>query len=437
MPTHLSSPSPLVRAQSPALSAEQSDALARIEHARGGLFLVTGRAGTGKSTLLRELAARWEGRCAVAAPTGLAAVQIGGQTIHSLFGLPLGPLAERDEGIRRYSRGHPKARLMRGMQALIIDEVSMVRADVLDAIDWSLRMNCEIDRPFAGKTVAAFGDVWQLEPVVEGGGDAEMLADRYPSPFFFDSRAFREADVEALVLDEVHRQSDPDLLWALERVRLGDPDGLSLFNERVGADVPEAGRVSLTATNRRSHAKNLAALARLPSPAKSYQGTVEGDFGAKLPTDLVLTLKPGAQVMFAMNGPLWQNGTVGQVAACGAESVTVEVHGSRAEVAPVTWEKVRYTWDSAKGRIGRELVGSFTQLPLRLGWAVTVHKAQGLTLDRVEVDFDTDAFAHGQAYVALSRCRSLSGLRLTRALRPGDLVVDERVWEFQRRLAPG
>jgi ATP-dependent exoDNAse (exonuclease V) alpha subunit len=416
------------------LCGEQASAIEQLDGGRGAFFFVTGKAGTGKSTVLRTLAERWADECVVVAPTGLAAVQVGGQTVHSLFGLPLGPIAERDEQIRTYRRGHPKRRVLERARAVIIDEVSMVRADILDAVDWSLRTNCEPDLPFGGKTIVAFGDLWQLEPVVEEGGAAQMLCERYASPFFFDSTSFRSADVEAIVLAEVHRQTDAELLWALDRVREGHPDGLDFFNQRVGAPVPEDGRVSLTATNARANAVNTAALARLPGTSRGYQAVVTGEFGAQFPTDTTLVLKPGAQVMFAKNGAEWQNGELGRVVACGSSSVHVEAAGRTHEVEPVMWEKLRYTWDSAAGRIGREVVGTFCQLPLRPAWATTVHKAQGLTLDRLCVDFDVGAFAHGQAYVALSRCRSVEGLTLTRALTPADLVVDEAVVRFSSRM---
>lgn len=418
------------------LAPEQSSAIERIGHGGGSVFFVTGRAGTGKSTILRHLAAKWAGQCAVVAPTGLAALHVGGQTIHSLFGLPLGPIAEYDPGVRVYSRGHPRSRVLRNTKALIVDEVSMVRADVLDAMDWSLRQNCDSEEPFAGKTVVLFGDPWQLEPIVEPGATTEMLRDRFASPFFFDSQAFKMAVKHVFELQHVHRQTEPEYLWALDRVRVGDPDGLDFFNERVGADVPHRGRVTLTSTNRHSDALNQQALAALPGVGQLYRATPTGDFGDQIPVDRELKLKEGAQVMFAQNGPNWRNGTMGTVTSCREDGAEVATDSVTFFVPPATWERYRYVWDSHRARIEREVVGTFTQLPLRLAWAMTVHKAQGQTLDRAIVDLDAGGFAHGMTYVALSRCRSIAGLSLANRLTASDLFVHESVARFMSRLSP-
>lgn len=416
------------------LTGEQQGVLTELALDSARLFFVTGRAGTGKSTILQQLAQKWNGQCAVVAPTGLAALQVGGQTIHSFFGLPHGPISEGDEQIRVYPRGHPKARLLRNLRALIIDEVSMVRADILDAMDWSLRKNCERDAPFAGKTVVLFGDPWQLEPVVESGGSAEMLRERYASPFFFDAHAFRESSKHTFLLEQVHRQSDPEFLWALDRLRTGHRDCLDYFNLRVGLPDLDQDTVTLTSTNRHANAINSAALGRLPGAGLQYRGVFSGDFGDALPVDLHLELKPGAQVMLAMNGPNWSNGTLGKVVDCYPDGVEVATKSGAHLVPPATWEKIRYRWNTEAKRIERERVGSFTQVPIRLAWAMTVHKSQGQTLDKARVDLDVGAFAHGQAYVALSRCRSIEGLTLVNPLTAEDLVVNESVARFYESL---
>ncbi|MCW5938518.1 MAG: AAA family ATPase [Fimbriimonadaceae bacterium] len=397
----------------------------------GSMVFVTGEAGTGKSVLLAEFVRRTAGSTVVVAPTGLAAVQVGGQTLHSFFGLPLGPIPASSDEIRVYRPGHPKQRLMRAMTNLVIDEVSMVRADVLDAVDLSLRLNRGSKEPFGGVRVAAFGDLWQLEPVVETGADQEMLADRYSSPFFFDSEAARKVSLDVVKLQQPFRQQDPEYLWALNHLRRGSTADLDYFNERVHAKL-DGPPVVLTATNRRAVEINQRQLAMLPGALRHYQAEMTGKFGPQFPVDPSLGLKIGAQVMFARNGTEWANGTLGQVVALEETGVQVQTESGTHLVEPVKWENVRHIYDSGSGRIEREIMGELSQLPLRLAWAMTVHKAQGLTLDRVFLDLDIRGFAHGQAYVALSRCRSIQGLSLKRALQPEDVVVNERVSEFER-----
>ncbi len=426
---------PLARvAPTPPLSQEQHAVLHRLETAMPGAFVfVTGEAGTGKSTLLREFVTGTRLRTVVLAPTGLAAIQVGGQTVHSFFNFPLGPLAQDPDAIPQFRSGGAKRRLIERLDCLVLDEVSMVRADVLDAIDYSLRRNRERDEAFGGCRVVAFGDVWQLEPVVQGGADAEMIQDRFASPFFFDAEVVRRTGLHVEHLATVHRQSDPHLLFALNKLRRGDASELSVFNDRVGAAIEGEGTVTLTATNARADAINAQRLAALPGPGQLFKGEVEGSFGEAFPADRLLRLKVGAQVMFVKNGKEWANGTIGRVEGVEEGEVRVALAGGEVVTVGVEkWEKTRYTWDGAASRIGKEVVGSYVQLPLRLAWAVTVHKSQGLTLDRVVVEMDRRAFAHGQVYVALSRCRSLEGLSLVRRIDPSDLVVNPRVGEFER-----
>lgn len=399
----------------------------------GRCIFVTGKAGTGKSTVLREFVETTSMRTVVLAPTGLAAIQVGGQTIHSFFLFHLGPLENDPERIAIFRKGGPKHRIVKNLDCIIIDEISMVRADVMDAIDYSLRINCGVDEPFGGKTILAFGDLWQLEPVVAGQAEMEMLAHRYASPFFFDADCVRQTSLDVIQLSTVHRQSeDQEFLWALNALRRGDTSEIDFFNARVGADLGDDSVVTLTATNARANAINLARLSELPGAVHTFQGTTEGDFGKDFPADPHLQLKVGAQVMFVKNGQKWVNGSLGRVLGIEPDLVVVGLEGGETvAVERETWDKTRYTWDRVHHRISGEPAGTYVQFPLRLAWAVTIHKSQGLTFNRVIVDMDQRGFAHGQVYVALSRCRTIAGVSLRRALRPEDAVVHPRIWEFE------
>ena len=417
------------------LGPEQEAALRELEQGRPGRFVyITGRAGTGKSTLLREFVAGTRLNTIVLAPTGLAAIQVGGQTIHSFFLFPFGPLTNNTEDIPKFKRGHPRNRLINRLDCIVIDEVSMVRADILDAIDYSLRINTECDKPFGGKTIIAFGDIRQLEPVVQEGADRQMIEERFSSAFFFDSLVLKETGIDIWQLETVYRQRDQEYLWALEKLRMGNVTELGYFNERVGQKLQSRNTVNLTATNARADSINMKHLAQLSGVPRIYRGETEGKFERDFPADPILSLKPGAQVMFVKNGKEWSNGTIGQVVQLEEGEVTVELEsGGRVQVSREKWEKTRYTWDSYNSKIEKEVIGQYMQLPLRLAWAVTIHKSQGLTLESAIVDLDRPAFAHGQVYVALSRCRTIEGLSLVRAIKPEDIVVNERVAEFESK----
>ena len=423
------------------LSDDQAGALASIPDmpTYGRCIFVTGRAGTGKSTVLRRFVETTTLRTVVLAPTGLAAVQVGGQTIHSFFNFPLGPLQPGPDTVPLFKKGQAKRRLIEALECVVIDEVSMVRADVMDAIDYSLRTNRDRPgEPFGGATVLCFGDLMQLEPVVQAGADDEMMADVYESPFFFDSKVVRETSLDVYELTTVHRQKeDEEYLWALNRLRDGHTDELEVFNARVGADLGGHGVVTLTATNARAASINLQNLARLPGRTTVYKAEVEGTFGRETPTEERLALKPGAQVMFVKNGRGWVNGSLGEVLETGEDGVRVRLfEGSEHWVERETWDRKRYTWDRYSERISSETVGSFTQIPLRLAWALTVHKSQGLTLEKVRLDLDRPAFSHGQTYVALSRCRTLAGLSLVRPIQARDVIVAERALTFAGQARP-
>lgn len=424
------------------LDQEQDQALELLESKEwpSPILLITGRAGTGKSTLLRHFRDHTRRKAVVVAPTGIAAINVGGQTIHSLFGLPPIPLNLRDERIAKYSPMSLRGRLLSQVEVVIVDEVSMVRADLFDAMDYSLRIHSrDPSLPFGGKKVALFGDPLQLEPVMGSDAEQRLIEEHYGSPFFFDSRVSQTVGISSFVLRKVHRQSeDSVLLAALDDLRRGRiAEVLDVFNSRVltHGDRPE-GAVVLTSTRAAAEQINLRCLANLPWPEKVYEGCIQGRFEPKdLPADLRLVLRKGAQVMFTKNGEQWVNGTIGRVVGLHSDQVVVEVEGQGCLVAqPEMWERMEYHWDARERKITANVIGTYTQFPLRHAWALTIHKAQGLTFDRVVVDLGRGAFAHGQAYVALSRCRTLAGLHLVRPLRVQDSLIHDAVLQFQREI---
>jgi ATP-dependent DNA helicase PIF1 len=415
-------------------TAEWTSAVDHVRSGDGHLF-VTGRAGSGKSTLLRALPELVAEPMVVLAPTGLAAVNVGGQTIHSFFGLP--PRLIRGEDIRRSRNGA----LMRKLRLLVIDEVSMVRSDLMWAIDQSLRLNRGRPRePFGGVRLIMFGDLNQLPPVVQEAEVVEHLESSYGGPFFFNVAAMSEGEGTRLIeLDRIYRQSDPTLIEALNRIRDGNVtvEDLARLNERVAPirTLAEGDPyVILTPTNAAANRINAAFLAALPGMEQAYTAEVSGEFGQGAhPTEASLVLKAGAKVILLRNDSerRWVNGTIARVTRLEEGSVHVEIAGREHEVEPVSWEARRYAYDTTAQQVVETVAGTFKQLPLRLAWALTIHKSQGLTLDRVYIDLGRGTFAHGQTYVALSRCRTLEGLSLARPLRPADIIFDKAVLGYR------
>jgi len=411
-----------------------------LREGEGHLF-VTGRAGTGKSTLLKCLKDLLAGEMVIVAPTGLAAVNVGGQTIHSFFGLP--PRLLRRDDIPRRSRNR---RIMRELEFLVIDEVSMVRSDVMWAIDQTLRVNRQRSRePFGGVRLAMFGDLHQLPPVIDEGEVATHLETEHGGPFFFDLAALREGHGTSLIeLTQVFRQRDEALLNVLNKVRDGEAgeEDLVLLNgcvHRIRTLREGEPYVILTPTNAAARRINTAYLEALTGEAKTYEAEVKGEFSlAAHPTEAALTLKSGAKVMLLRNDPdrRWVNGTIARVARLEDDSVWVEVDGAEHAVERAEWENRRYAFDKGEEKIVATIAGTFKQFPLRLAWALTIHKSQGLTLDKVYIDLGRGTFAHGQAYVALSRCRTLEGLALARPLRPSDILFDPEVLDYRRLFEP-
>ena len=417
----------------PELTDEQLAVFDEIETTMDAIF-VTGRAGTGKSTLLSHLAANTSKRIAICAPTGVAALNVGGQTIHSLFRLPIGVIAD-------HPLPHPPElrRVLGAIETLVIDEVSMANADLIDAVDRTLREARRSSLPFGGVQVVLFGDPYQLAPVPPSDPhERAYFADRYRSPWFFDAHVWERMPITVRQLSTIHRQRDPEFAAMLTAVRHGTvtQEIADALNGAGARPVPPGeDAITLASTNATVSAINARGLASLRGPVARNMAEVAGEFGrGTYPADEILELKVGARVMFLRNDTSgdarWVNGTMGVVVELG-ETVKVEVDGGDVhEVEPATWEKFRYEYSPISRELKREVVAEFTQFPLRLAWAVTIHKSQGQTFDRALIDLGSGAFAPGQTYVALSRLRTLEGLHLSRPLRPRDVIVDPHVRRF-------
>ena len=438
------------------LSSEQRDLFEYIESTENHVF-VTGRAGTGKSTLLSHLTANSEKSFAVCAPTGVAALNVGGVTIHSLFTFPFGLLGEVDLG-RHMSRRTRD--VLKALDMLVIDEVSMVSSDMMDAIDRSLRIaRGRRKEAFGGAQVVMFGDPYQLAPVPPNDPqERAYMAENYQSGWFFDAHCWREADLEIFELGEIFRQTDGDFKEVLNAIRDGSvtQDMLETLNQAGNRFPSHPDVIRLATINETVNQVNRERMTLIGSEPKTFNAKYSEDaakiFGRALPAETNLELKVGAQVMFIKNddssmmksptgGSIrrWVNGTIGKVVSMSkAGTVIVDVDGEELEVGPATWEKVRYDveseFDEATGKVKEVLVpvtlAEFKQIPLRLAWAVTIHKSQGQTYDEVQIDMGRGAFSPGQTYVALSRVRSLAGLYLTRAIQMRDVMVDQDVVRF-------
>jgi hypothetical protein len=421
------------------VSADFARALELIEGGDEHVF-VTGRAGTGKSTLLHLLVEETPRRLAVVAPTGLAAINVGGQTIHSFFRLPPRFVDVRELRALRHTG------VMKAIDLLVIDEVSMVRADLMDGIDMTLRLNRRSDEPFGGVQLALFGDLWQLPPVVREPELKEYFEAAHGGPWFFQAHVWQQCSGRFVELGRIYRQQDdPGFMRILQAVRDGEPDEevLGALNDRViGKQALDQadGYIVLTGTNAAAARENGRRLSLLPGKVVNYAAEVTGRFDpGAFPTEPDLLLKVGARVMFLKNDPeqRWVNGSFGTVVQLADEGPTVQLaDGTNHLVKKTAWENIAYQYDRPGKQITREVVGSYRQLPLRLGWAITIHKSQGQTFDRVYVDLAGGAFSHGQVYVALSRCRSLAGLALARPLRASDVLLDFSVGDYRRVFSP-
>ncbi|WP_010204484.1 ATP-dependent DNA helicase [Salinibacterium sp. PAMC 21357] len=421
------------------LSPEQAAVFAAIETTSDNLF-VTGRAGTGKSTLLNHLSQNTSKQIVICAPTGVAALNVGGQTIHSLFRLPIGVIADHE-----LEQNPPLRKLLNTIETLVIDEVSMVNADLLDAIDRSLRQARQRkNEPFGGVQVVLFGDPYQLAPVPGDPDERAYFEDRYRSMWFFDALVWEQTDLTIYELTSIHRQHEGEFKYMLNAVRHnGVTAEIAERLNAVGArPAPNDGTITLATTNSAVTRINATELARLPGKVLTAKAEISGEFGGRsYPADDALDLKVGAQVMFLRNDTneggtqRWVNGSVGTVTKIAA-TVWVEVDGRDYEVKPAVWEKFKYSYSARTKALRKDVIAEFTQFPLRLAWAVTIHKSQGKTYDSAIVDLGSRSFAPGQTYVALSRISKLEGLYLSRPLRPSDIIVDENVVRFMSRTQP-
>lgn len=410
---------------------------------------MTGRAGTGKSTFLKYICAHTSKKHVVLAPTGIAAVNAGGMTLHSFFRIPFKPLMPDDpefaiDRLRKrlkYTKSH--AKLIRELDLIIIDEISMVRADIIDFIDKVLRVySGKMNQPFGGKQMLFVGDLFQLEPVVTADM-RNILRQHYANAYFFSADAFRDLDIVPIELRKVYRQQDEDFIGLLDRFRIGSPtqEDVARLNCRVQPEERGSadGSFVMTLATRREMVDSIneRRLLELPAPAVTYMGCIHDDYPeSSLPTSKELVLKTGAQIVFVRNDRerRWVNGTVAKVYSATPDRLEVELEsGARHVVEREIWENIVYKYDEETKKVSETVIGTFTQFPIRLAWALTIHKSQGLTFGNVVIDVGRGAFSGGQTYVALSRCRSLDGIALRSTINPRDVFVNPSVIDFSRK----
>lgn len=414
------------------LSDVQKQAFDTIEHTHNNV-LILGQAGTGKSTFVNYLKSASAKRILCACPTAVSALNIGGQTIHSLF-----QIQPRDFIMPEFLKLKAKVRnILTATDVLIIDEISMVAPDLLDAMDLLARQARHDNAPFGGIQVVAIGDLFQLPPVITEDAKKYYLPEYgFENSYFFDSHVYSRADFVRFSFDKVYRQNDGELLKNLIRLREGDMSALDFFN-RCKIDDFARRQNAVLITPYRAMAENINAsrLRAIAAPEVAFTGALEGNFSEKdVPAPMRLVLKVGALVVFVKNSDKWHNGSMGRVLEIGARDIKVELLNAAhtiVSVKPEKWEKIEYVRDE-NDRLQEHEIGSYKQFPLNLGYAMTIHKAQGKTLDAVVVNISRGAFAHGQTYVALSRTRSARDMHMETLLKPKDVIFDNRVLEFMK-----
>jgi ATP-dependent DNA helicase PIF1 len=417
------------------LSQEQKAVFNLIENTMINAY-VTGKAGTGKSILLQYFVENTEKNVAVVAPTGVAALNVGGQTIHSFF-----KLAPELQDLSELRVDYKTKEILRHLDTLVIDEISMVRADLMEAINVKLQLARGNDMPFGGVQVVMFGDLFQLPPVVNDGQLRRYFDHNYGGIYFFNAPVYRKTELKVFELDHIFRQEDENFKKILNAVRNGQDldDALITLNGRANVKLPEGGFITLAGNNSVVSKINHHKLSSLPTNVKVYEAEITGDLKeSAFPTEKNLKLKVGAQVMLLKNDrqkpSRWVNGTLGIVTRLSDEIIKVNIDGVDHSISKETWNSVRYYYDHENRKLEKEIVSSFTQFPLRLAWALTIHKSQGQTYQSVAIDLSEGAFAHGQTYVALSRCVSLEGLYLVSSIRREDIIVDQEVVEFMKNV---
>lgn len=440
---------------------EWQQALQVIQYTNHSLFL-TGKAGTGKSTFLKYVAQTIKKKHIILAPTGIAAINVGGVTLHSFFKLPFYPLLPNDtrysvKNIRKELKYNgDKCKLLREVELIIIDEISMVRADIIDFVDKVLRIyNHRMRDPFGGKQMLFVGDVYQLEPVLKDD-DRKLLQPFYTSNYFFGAQVFQTYSLVSIELKKVYRQVDPTFINILDRIRINhvNAQDLLLLNERVmpsqeqSVSVEKDGKsenqqeepLTITLSPRRDQVDwiNAQELEKLPGDPTTFMGVIKGDFPqSSLPTPQELSLKVGAHVMFIKNhvNHLWVNGTLGKIIGIDEENELLYIRtddGAELQVEKEQWENTRYRFNKTENKIEEEIIGTYVQFPVKLAWAITIHKSQGLTFSNVCIDFTGGVFAGGQTYVALSRCTSLQGIALVKPINYREIFVKNEVVQFAK-----
>lgn len=426
------------------LNEEQQVAFDLVRDTNRSFFL-TGKAGTGKTTFVKYIQETLtDKRFVIVAPTGLAAITAGGQTIHSFFGLPLDPIAP-DAEFEMFNINYEKQCLLQKVDTIIMDEVSMVKCDIVDAVDSILRHVMKNSMPFGGKQVIFIGDLYQLDPIVDTNDEGlrKFYHHYYNTtiPYFFKARVFQSYLLPSIEFSKVYRQKDKEFLQMLEHIRIGkyvkeeiDKINLSSLGNILTEEhnTKENKDLVLTPFNKKADNINNMELEKIPNQAYTYIGKLEGDFNRKnFPAPYELTLKEGAQVMFCRNDAdhQWVNGTLGVVSSLSEDSISVMVDEEEIQVAKETWEAVKYVFNEKTQKLDKEVIGTYTQYPLRLAWAITIHKSQGLTFDRVTLD-PNGIFSPGQLYVALSRVRSLEGLTLVNRVYQNYIYVKQDINTF-------